>query len=193
MIQAIHLQGIESEGDMRRFEELMSAHQRRAYSMALQLTRNVSDAEDLMQETFVKAWRGFDGYATGRPFLNWILRIMQRAYLDLRRRDNPIRKAESLNTILSTRDMDYRELAIPDLSPTPDDELIHREWTVQLHAALEQLPEVYREAIQMCDLEQMSYVQIAAHQSTTVGTVRSRIHRGRRLLRDICLKNGLNI
>lgn len=193
MIQAIHLHGLERDGDMQRFEELMSAHQRRAYSMALQLTRNVSDAEDLMQETFLKAWRGFDGYATGRPFLNWILRIMQRAYLDLRRRDNPIRKAESLNTILSHRDTEYRELAIPDLSPTPDDELIHQEWTAQLHAALEQLPEVYRDAIQMCDLEQMSYVQIAAYQGTTVGTVRSRIHRGRRLLRDICLKNGLNI
>src|SRR5690242_9481125 len=87
---------IDREGeDFRRFEDMMSSTKRRAYTMALQLTRNHSDAEDLVQDTFVKAWKGFDSYVPGRPFLNWLLRIMQRAYLDSRRRENPIRKAES--------------------------------------------------------------------------------------------------
>ncbi|MBC8063602.1 MAG: RNA polymerase sigma factor, partial [Chlorobia bacterium] len=72
--------------DFARFDEMVSTSKRRAYSMALQLTRNVSDAEDLLQDTLVKAWRGFDSYIPGRPFLNWLLRIMQRAYLDSRRR-----------------------------------------------------------------------------------------------------------
>lgn len=178
------------EGDLRRFQEMISQTRRRAYTMALQLTRNPSDAEDLMQDTFVKAWRGFDSYIDGRPFLNWLLRIMQRAYLDARRRDNPIRKAESLNSMISPSDGEVQELPIADEAPTPDEELIHDEIRTQLHAALAELPDVYRDAIVMCDLEGMSYSEIAEAQRTTIGTVRSRIHRGRRLLRDILLTSG---
>ena len=184
---------LNSSSESRRFNELIEGTKRRAYSMAVQLTRNSSDAEDLFQETIVKAWRGFDSYMPGRPFLNWLLRIMQRAHLDLRRRDNPIRKAESLNSMISPRDGEFQELAIADDAPTPEEELFYQEWTTQLHIALAELPEVYRGAITMCDLEQMSYGQIAEIQNTTVGTVRSRIHRGRRLLRDIILKKGIKV
>lgn len=179
--------------ELSRFQSMMSDTRRRAYSMALQLTRNPSDAEDLMQDTYVKAWRGFDSYIPGRPFLNWLLRIMQRAYLDSRRRDNPIRKAESLNSMISPSDGEVQELPIPDNSPAPDEEVLHQEFRAELHSALDQLPEVYREAIVMCDLDGMSYSEIADLQSTTIGTVRSRIHRGRKLLRDIVIKNGFSL
>ena len=190
--------GIESEiqlitredKDLQRFHEMMADTRRRAYTMALQLTRNPSDAEDLMQDTFVKAWRGFDSYMPGRPFLNWLLRIMQRAYLDSRRRDNPIRKAESLHSMISPSDGEVQELPIPDSGPSPDEEILHQEFKANLYAALDELPEVYRDAIVMCDLEEMSYSEIADKQNTTIGTVRSRIHRGRRLLRDIIQKRG---
>lgn len=184
---------IRSDSDLRRFQEMVSETQRRAYSMALQLTRNPTEAEDLVQDTYVKAWRGFDSYIPGRPFLNWLLRIMQRAYLDSRRRDNPIRRAESLNSMISPSDGDVQELPIPDENRTPDEELLHEEFKKELHSALAQLPDVYRSAITMCDLEAMSYAEIAARQQTTIGTVRSRIHRGRRLLRDIMQRNGMAI
>jgi RNA polymerase sigma-70 factor (ECF subfamily) len=179
-----------TEEDLFRFQGMVEDTKRRAYTMALQLTRNPSDAEDLMQETYVKAWKGFDSYIPGRPFLNWLLRIMQRAYLDSRRRDNPIRKAESLNSMISPSDGEVQELPIADEGPSPDEEVMYDEFRVELHAALEELPEVYRSAITMCDLDSMSYSEIAEVQKTTIGTVRSRIHRGRRLLRDIILKNG---
>lgn len=179
-----------TDEEFNRFESMMVDTQRRAYTMALQLTRNPSDAEDLVQETYVKAWKGFDSYIAGRPFLNWLLRIMQRAYLDSRRRDNPIRKAESLNSMISPSDGEVQELPIPDGAPTPDEEILHGEFRKELHLALEQLPEVYRSAITMCDLENMSYSEIAERQQTTIGTVRSRIHRGRRLLRDIIMQPG---
>lgn len=176
--------------DLPRFQDLMGQTRRRAYTMALQLTRNPSDAEDLMQETYVKAWKGFDSYLPGRPFLNWLLRIMQRAYLDARRRDNPIRKAESLNSMISPTDGEVQELPIADESPAPDEELMHDELRIQIRSALAELPEVYRDAITMCDLDGMSYSEIAEIQDTTIGTVRSRIHRGRRLLRDILARSG---
>lgn len=174
-----------------RFERLKIETERRAYSMALQLTRNPSEAEDLVQDTYVKAWRGFDSYIPGRPFLNWLLRIMQRAYLDSRRRDNPIRKAESLNAMVSPSDGEVQEIPIADESRTAEEELIIDEFAEDLRSALNELPEVYRSAIVLCDLEELSYSEIADRQNTTIGTVRSRIHRGRKLLRDVVQSRGL--
>lgn len=180
---------LRTEEDLQEFQRLVAQTRRRAYSMALQLTRNASDAEDLMQDTYVKAWKGYESYVSGRPFLNWLLRIMQRAYLDTKRRENPIRKAESLNSMISPSDGEVQELPIPDDAPTPDQEVLHEEFRVGLHEALAELPDVYRDAIQMCDLEGMSYSDIAEAQKTTIGTVRSRIHRGRKLLREIILRD----
>jgi RNA polymerase sigma-70 factor (ECF subfamily) len=176
--------------DLQRFQSMMTDTKRRAYTMALQLTRNPADAEDLVQDTYVKAWRGFDSYIPGRPFLNWLLRIMQRAYLDSRRRDNPIRKAESLNSMISPSDGEVQELPIADDGPTPDESILQDEFRRELYSALNELPDVYRTAIVMCDLESLSYSEIADAQKTTIGTVRSRIHRGRRLLREIMMKRG---
>ncbi|MBL8067487.1 MAG: sigma-70 family RNA polymerase sigma factor [Armatimonadetes bacterium] len=172
------------------FERLRRETERKAYSMALQLTRNVSDAQDLLQETYCKAWRGFGGYLPDRPFLNWILRIMQRAYLDERRRDNPVRRAESLE---AGAEFGYasHELSVVDPHEGPDSGLIRNELAAQVRSALAELPHSYREAIELCDLAGVGYQQIADRQNTTVGTVRSRIHRGRKLLRKILSDRGV--
>lgn len=179
------------ERSVREFERMRAETERRAYSMALQLTRNPSEAEDLVQDTFVKAWRGFDSYMPGRPFLNWLLRIMQRAYLDMRRRENPVRKADSLNAMVSPSDGEVQEIPIADEARNAEEELLMAEFAAELHKALDELPEVYRSAITLCDLEEYSYAEIADMQNTTIGTVRSRIHRGRKLLRDIVRKRGI--
>lgn len=172
------------------FERRMKETRRRAYSMALQLTRNPNDAEDLVQETYVKAWRRYDTYVDGRPFLNWLLRIMQRAYLDNRRRDNPIRKAESLNQAFVAPDGSPQEVNIPDGKIDLQKDLESLDFAGEVHDALTELPEIYRDAIYLCDIEQLSYHEIAEAQSTTIGTVRSRIHRGRRLLKEVILRRG---
>ncbi|HRF60828.1 MAG TPA: sigma-70 family RNA polymerase sigma factor [Fimbriimonadaceae bacterium] len=182
-----------SAASEREFTSLIESTRRRAYTMAMQLTRNSAEAEDLMQETLVKAWKGYDSYMPGRPFLNWLLRIMQRAYLDSRRRENPIRKAESLNAMVSPSDGEVQELPIADPNAGPEAEALYAEFSAELRNALEDLPEVYRVAIVLCDLEELSYAEIADRQNTTIGTVRSRIHRGRKLLRDVVQKRGLDI
>src|SRR5438132_13979897 len=115
------------EQDRRIFERLMGETETRAYSMALQLTRNKSDAEDLVQDTIVKAWRRFDSYLPGRPFLNWLLRIMQRTYLDTLRRNNPIRRAESLNSMISPSDGEVQEIQIEHRAPSPAAETQQKE------------------------------------------------------------------
>lgn len=188
------IQKLESpDRSIKTFEEMKSGTHRRAYSMALQLTRNPSDAEDLVQETYIKAWKGFSGYHSDRPFLNWLLRIMQRAYLDSRRRDNPIRKADSLNSLISPSDGEVQEISIPDHNPSVEEEMIYREFSAELRNALSELPEVYRASLELCDLQELSYSEIAEMQGTTVGTVRSRIHRGRKLLRDIVISKGIRL
>lgn len=173
------------------FERMKAETERRAYSMALQLTRNPSEAEDLVQETFVKAWRGFDSYIPGRPFLNWLLRIMQRAYLDHRRRENPIRRAESIHAMVSPSDGEVQEIPIADSALNAEMGMMRDEFSDDLRRSLMELPEVYRTAIILCDIEELSYSEIADRQKTTIGTVRSRIHRGRKLLRDIIQDRGI--
>ncbi len=177
------------EEERRAFERLMGETENRAYSMALQLTRNKFDAEDLVQDTVVKAWRRFDSYLPGRPFLNWLLRIMQRTYLDTLRRNNPIRKAESLNSMISPSDGEVQEIQIEDKSPTADAETVHKQLSEGIRGALSKLPDLYRVAIEMCDFDGLSYAEIAEQQGTTIGTIRSRIHRGRKMLREIILRD----
>ncbi len=176
-----------------RFTRMRAETERRAYAMALQLTRNSTDAQDLVQDTYVKAWRGFDSYTPGRPFLNWLLRIMQHAYLDSRRRENPIRKAESIHSMVSPNSGDVQELQVADESMGAEDGVLMEEFRLELRRALNELPDVYRTAIEMCDIEELSYGEIADRQNTTIGTVRSRIHRGRKLLREIIQARGVNI
>jgi RNA polymerase sigma-70 factor (ECF subfamily) len=180
---------VTEQQERRAFEKLMGETESRAYSMALQLTRNKFDAEDLMQDTIVKAWRRFDSYLPGRPFLNWLLRIMQRTYLDTLRRNNPIRRAESLNSMISPSDGEVQEIQIEDHSPSAEAETQHKELREGIHGALEKLPDLYRTAIELCDFDQLSYSEIAEKQHTTIGTIRSRIHRGRKMLRDIILRD----
>jgi len=176
-----------------RFERLREQTRKRAYVMALQLTRNPTEAEDLVQDTYLKAWRGFDSYAAGRPFLNWLLRIMQRAYLDGRRRENPIRRADSLEGLVTSASGEVQELTIPDYADAPDENVLIKEFQREARLALESLPPLYRDTIMLCDFEEMSYEEIAERQGTTVGTIRSRIHRGRKLLRDIVRERGIEL
>ncbi|MFN3683781.1 MAG: RNA polymerase sigma factor [Fimbriimonadaceae bacterium] len=178
---------IRTDSDRRRFEELVEATRRQAWTMAKRLTGNPNDADDLLLETYAKAWRGFASYSPERPFANWLLRIMQHAHLDSRRRANPIRKAESLNSMVSPSDGEVQEIQVADPSAGPDEELFRKQLREELDSCLEQLPKMYRDAIVMCDFDGLTYSEIAEAQGTTVGTVRSRIHRGRKLLRELLL------
>ena len=95
--------------------------------------------------------------------------------------------------MVSPNDGEVQELPIPDRGPSPDDEVLYAEFQSELQRALRELPDVYREAIELCDLEGLSYSEIADIQRTTIGTVRSRIHRGRKFLRDIAHQHGLGL
>lgn len=168
-----------------RFEQLRRDTYSRALNLAMQLTGNRTEAEDLVQDAYVKAWRKFESYQEDRPFLNWILRIVQRHNLDLRRRDNPIRRAESIYQRRSLQDDEVTEISIPNPLDNPLTDVMRLESIDALWAALAKLPTPYADAVRLCDIEGLSYQEIAEAQGTSLGTVRSRIHRARLMLRSI--------
>jgi RNA polymerase sigma-70 factor (ECF subfamily) len=166
------------------FERLVGRARRRAGRFALMLTHNRDDADDLVQDALVRAWRGFDSYCPEGVFANWVLRIMQRTFIDARRRDNPIRRAASLDALASNPTGSPQEIQIFDPAQSPLDSAVADGLREELIRTVRRLPEPYRTALVLHDAAHLSYAEIAVREGTTLGTVRSRIHRGRRMLRE---------
>jgi RNA polymerase sigma-70 factor, ECF subfamily len=140
---------------------------RALHATALRLTRNPHDAEDLVQETYVRAFRSFDRFTPGTNLRAWLYAILHRARIDMLRRAGR-RPAEV--------PLDDLEPALPALQES-------RALGVDLERALADLPEAFREAVVLRDVQELSYEEIARALDVPIGTVMSRIHRGRRLLR----------
>lgn len=172
--------------DRREFDALVSRCHRQAYNIAYRLTGNRADAEDLTQESFLRAYRFFDRYNREMPFENWLYRIMSRVFIDeLRKR--PKFKAHSLDQPLHAGDPGDAEvlLEIPDFESNPERQLLDGALEESLQSALEALPPEFRVAVVLADIEGLSYEEIAETMHCSLGTVRSRLHRGRKLLRQM--------
>jgi RNA polymerase sigma-70 factor (ECF subfamily) len=145
-------------------------HLRQLYSTAWRLTRNSADAEDLVQETDLRAYRGFGGYAVGTNIRGWLLTILHRAFTDsLRKRG---------------RSPKLVELVDEGPAAVPPNHALHGE-DQRVARALERVPEVYRTAVVLRDVQDFSYDEISRTLGVPIGTVMSRIHRGRGLLRSM--------
>ena len=165
------------------FEELFHRSQRRAFNLAYRLTGNSADAEDVTQDAFVRAWRNFDSYDASRSFEGWLFRIITNRVIDLRRRQKRV-PMYSLDTPIHG-DEDGQPLAHEFAAPNSDPEqiVVGPVMEERLQVALASLPTDYRNAILLCDVEQRSYQEIAEVMRCAIGTVRSRIHRARVMLR----------
>jgi len=155
------------------WDEIVRTHSARVYRLAYRLTGNKHDAEDLTQEVFVRVFRSLADYTPG-TFEGWIHRITTNLFLDQVRRKARIR-FEALPD-------DAERVASKDKSPEQqvDDAL----YDPDVQAALDALPADFRAAVVLCDIEGLSYEEIAASLDIKLGTVRSRIHRGRSQLRE---------
>ncbi|MEU0520030.1 RNA polymerase sigma factor SigE [Streptosporangium sp. NPDC006007] len=156
------------------WEEVVRTHSARVYRLAYRLTGNIHDAEDLTQEVFVRVFRSLSNYTPG-TFEGWLHRITTNLFLDMARRRQRIR-FEGLADDAAER-LRGRE---PSPAQAYDD--THLEADIQ--AALDALAPEFRAAVVLCDIEGLSYEEIAATLGVKLGTVRSRIHRGRAQLRD---------
>ena len=162
-----------AQWEMPSWDEIVRAHSARVYRLAYRLTGNQHDAEDLTQEVFVRVFRSLSSYTPG-TFEGWLHRITTNLFLDGARRRQRIR-FEGLGADVAQR------LPGSELSPADAWDDAHFDGDVQ--AALQALPPDYRAAVVLCDIEGFSYEEIAATMGVKLGTVRSRIHRGRAQLR----------
>jgi RNA polymerase sigma factor (sigma-70 family) len=156
------------------WDELVRQHSARVYRLAYRLTGNMHDAEDLTQEVFVRVFRSLPGYTPG-TFEGWLHRITTNLFLDMARRRQRIR-FEGLG--------DQAVGLLRDDEPTPAQAFDARHLDADVQQALEALAPEYRAAVVLCDIEGLSYEEIASTLGVKLGTVRSRIHRGRAQLRS---------
>ncbi|UKN42224.1 RNA polymerase sigma factor SigE [Mycobacterium lepromatosis] len=155
------------------WEELVRQHAARVYWLAYRLSGNQYDAEDLTQETFIRVFRSVQNYRPG-TFEGWLHRITTNLFLDMVRRRARIR--------MDALPDDYERVPADESNP----EQIYHDSRLgpDLQAALDSLPPEFRAAVVLCDIEGLSYEEIGATLGVKLGTVRSRIHRGRQALRD---------
>jgi len=155
------------------WDEVVTHHSARVYRLAYRLTGNPHDAEDLTQEVFVRVFRSLSSYTPG-TFEGWLHRITTNLFLDQARRKAKIR-FDALSD-----DADSR---IPSRAVTPDTEVMNGLFDDDVELALAELPPDFRAAVVLCDIEGLTYEEIADVLGLKLGTVRSRIHRGRSMLR----------
>ncbi|WP_046769068.1 RNA polymerase sigma factor SigE [Jiangella alkaliphila] len=155
------------------WEEIVREHSGRVYRLAYRLTGNAHDAEDLTQDVFVRVFRSLSSYTPG-TFEGWLHRITTNLFLDSVRRKQRIR-FDALADDAAER-LHGRE-------PTPERVITDNMLEADIQRALEALPPDFRAAVVLCDIEGLSYEEIAATLGIKLGTVRSRIHRGRAQLR----------
>jgi RNA polymerase sigma-70 factor (ECF subfamily) len=157
------------------FEELAMPHFARLYNFACWLTQDRHAAEDLVQETYMKALKGFSSYQQGTNFRAWMYRILRNTFLTTQ---------TGLKATVSL-DADDDAPIEPETTETPESVLFARVEQESIHKALEELPVKFREVILLCDFEEMSYLEISQTLAVPIGTVMSRLSRARRAMRAL--------
>jgi RNA polymerase sigma-70 factor (ECF subfamily) len=161
-----------AEWAMPTWDEVVRQHADRTYRLAYRLSGNAQDAEDLTQETFIRVFRSLSSYQPG-TFEGWMHRITTNLFLDMVRRRNRVR--------MDPLPEDYDR--VPGDEPSPEQAFTATNLDPDLQEALDSLAPEFRAAVVLCDVEGLSYEEIGATLGVKLGTVRSRIHRGRQALR----------
>lgn len=171
------------------FEQEALPHMNALYSFAVRLCRDRDDASDLLQETFLKGYRFFDKFESGTNCKAWLFRILKNTYINQYRKDKKEPDTIEYDTIEEFYDLIRSESSeSTDLQKRIFDNLLDDEISI----ALDSLPESFRTAIILCDLEGMTYEEISEILECPIGTVRSRLHRARNILASKLIKYAKN-
>jgi len=171
-----------SGGEDRAFADEALSYVDALYGTALRLTRRSQDAEDLVQETYLKAFRASRQFKRGTNLKAWLFTILHNTFLNIRRHDgrNPVEvNSETVEQAVDTAGDDR----------TPEKLLTRATLDGELQAALDSLPEAFRQAVWLRDVEEFSYAEIAEIVGVPIGTVMSRISRGRKMLHDLLARS----
>ena len=161
-----------------KFEELAMPLFDQLYNFARWLTQDTAEAEDLVQETYTKALRGFASFQVGTNFRAWMYRILRNSFLSSR---------TGLKVTVAI-DGEADEGLLPAENATPESILIEQATRETVQEALTDLPVPFREILLLCEVEEMSYQEIAETLAIPVGTVMSRLYRARKALRELLQK-----
>ena len=173
------------EGDPLAFEQLIHLYEKRVFALTRRMCKNPADAEEAAQETFLAAWQGLRFFRGDSSFSTWLYRLASNACVDFLRKEG--RHQTAAGPSLNDEEV---VLEIPDEAPTPHALVEQAELKEQIEAGLAALPEEYREVLILREIHQQSYDEIAEILSLDLGTVKSRINRGRKRLRKFLLESG---
>ena len=169
--------------DQARFTELAMSYMPALYSAALRMTRSPQDAEDLVQETYLRAYRGFGGFQDGTNLKAWLYKILTNTFINTyrakKRRPNEVDLDDTEDFFLYRR---LGGLEAAEAQRSPESEVLDNIPDALVKEALEALPEQFRMAVLLADVEGFSYKEIAEIMDVPIGTVMSRLHRGRKAL-----------
>ena len=158
------------------FEELALYYMDSLYSVALRMTKNASEAQDLVQDAYLRAYRFFDKFERGTNFKAWLFKILKNVYINKYRKE--LRRPQMV-------DISNVEASTSLPGPTtPEDEIFNKLLDDDVTRAMDALPEDFRLAIMLADLQGFAYKDIADILDCPIGTVMSRLHRGRKLLKE---------
>lgn len=172
-------------GDQEAFGHLVQLYEKRVFALTTRLCGNPDDAQEAAQEAFLAAWQGLAFFRGDSSFSTWLYRLTHNACMDLLRKEQ--RHASAAGPSLDDEEV-HLEIAAPTESPQEAAERSELRRAIGL--GLKSLPEAYREALILRELHQLSYEEIAQSTDTDLGTVKSRINRGRKLLRKFLVENG---
>lgn len=170
-------------GDQDAFAELVRLYEKRVLALTLRMCKNQEDAAEAAQEAFLAAWQGLKSFRGDSSFSTWLYRLASNACVDLLRREGKRRAAVSL-------DDEDLNLDVPAPIPSPQEEAERRELREQIEEGLRALPPEYRAALVLREIQQLRYDEIGEALGLDIGTVKSRISRGRKKLRSFLLARG---
>jgi RNA polymerase sigma-70 factor, ECF subfamily len=177
--------------DQAEFVDQAMEHMPSLYSAALRMTRSPSDAEDLVQETYLKAYRAFGSFQAGTNLKAWLYKILTNTFINTyraKKRRPEVSDVEDVEDLYLYRRLGGLEAA--QAGRSAEEEVLDLFTDDQVKAALESLPDQFRMAVLLADVEGFSYKEIADIMEVPIGTVMSRLHRGRRALQKALLEYG---
>lgn len=164
------------------FERLIEANQEALYRIAYRLTGNRDDAEDLLMEALTEAWESFHRFRHGTDFVRWVATIMTHTFLDWKRKTS---RCEFISLSGSKEGGDDEDpIDLPEDVDDPETAVMKRAFWRAANRALDELPPEFKAVIVLIDMEGLSYEEAAKALNCPIGTIRSRLHRARNLLRE---------
>ena len=173
------------QGDQDAFAQLVYLYEKRIYALALRMCGNPEDAAEAAQEAFLAAWQGLPFFRGEASFSTWLYRLASNSCVDLLRREGRHRQAAG-----PSLDDEAVSPSVPDPGPGPQETAERRELRRQIEAGLAALSPEHRQVLILREIQQLSYDEISRILELDLGTVKSRISRGRRQLRNFLLSTG---